>query len=281
MMSSRYFGVAVSSALSVKRYAGSLTMQPPNKTQGEALKGAEIRKLINKYIGVRDGYLGDFSYQKHRDFYADLDLDIDPDTLPGTTRLRFERILSDSPPYVQATIVQGILDRYPVGSTELRTSELRAEIVAWVTRLRSGGAVQVVPPTASTDVVRRALSDAEHLIEKSGATSAVDRVHTALHGYLLNLCSQVQAPASPNADTVRLLAHLRQHHPKLGSPATHGEEVNQILNSFASVLHVLNPIRNQASVAHPNQNLLAEPEAMLVVNAARTILNYLEARLKS
>jgi Abortive infection C-terminus len=38
-------------------------------------------------------------------------------------------------------------------------------------------------------------------------------------------------------------------------------------------------LRNNASVAHPNEALLDEPEAMLAINAARTILHYLDAKL--
>jgi hypothetical protein len=47
----------------------------------------------------------------------------------------------------------------------------------------------------------------------------------------------------------------------------------------AAILDALNPMRNRASVAHPNPTLLEQPEAMLVVNAARTILHYLDAGL--
>jgi hypothetical protein len=36
-----------------------------------------------------------------------------------------------------------------------------------------------------------------------------------------------------------------------------------------------------ASLAHPNECLIGEPEAMLVVNATRTILHYLDAKLAS
>jgi hypothetical protein len=45
------------------------------------------------------------------------------------------------------------------------------------------------------------------------------------------------------------------------------------------VLDAMNPLWNRASLAHPNPPLLAEPEAMLVINAARTILHYLDAKL--
>jgi hypothetical protein len=47
-------------------------MQPLKRSPGEGLKPAEIKKLAAKDIGVKDEYLGDSSYQKHRDFYADL-----------------------------------------------------------------------------------------------------------------------------------------------------------------------------------------------------------------
>jgi hypothetical protein len=43
-------------------------------------------------------------------------------------------------------------------------------------------------------------------------------------------------------------------------------------------MDALNPIRNTASVAHPNADLLKKDEAMLVVNSARTLLHYLNAK---
>jgi hypothetical protein len=47
---------------------------------------------------------------------------------------------------------------------------------------------------------------------------------------------------------------------------------------MGSIMDVLNPIRNNASMAHPN-DLLDPPEAMLVINAARTILHYIDTKL--
>jgi hypothetical protein len=48
---------------------------------------------------------------------------------------------------------------------------------------------------------------------------------------------------------------------------------------MSAIIAVLNPVRNRASVAHPNDELLEEPEAMLVINAVRTILQYVNAKL--
>ena len=38
------------------------------------MTSGEIDRLVKNYIGVRDGYLGDFSYKTHHDFYASLDV---------------------------------------------------------------------------------------------------------------------------------------------------------------------------------------------------------------
>jgi len=97
----------------------------------------EINKLVNRYIGVNGGYLGDFSYRTHHDFYLDLDLDIDPFNYDGTTRERFIKIVTESSPDIQARILEGVLDRFPVGSSELRTQERHDEIARWIIRLRT------------------------------------------------------------------------------------------------------------------------------------------------
>ncbi len=60
------------------------------------LTSKQVAQIVNRYIGVDAGYLGDFSYQTHRDFcpeYCDID-DIFPDEIPGKTRERFIAILT-------------------------------------------------------------------------------------------------------------------------------------------------------------------------------------------
>jgi hypothetical protein len=43
---------------------------------------------------------------------------------------------------------------------------------------------------------------------------------------------------------------------------------------MAATLDALNTIRNNASAAHPNEDLLGDPEALLAINAGRTIFTY-------
>ena len=109
--------------------------------------------------------------------------------LEGTTKEKFIHILSGATPDVQARILQGILERYPVDSIPIRTKKLHDEIVGWIRRLSTGAVVAVTPLRVTSAVVERALLDAEKLMASTGATSGVDRAHTALHGYLLQACS--------------------------------------------------------------------------------------------
>lgn len=79
----------------------------------------------------------------------------------------------------------------------------------------------------------------------------------------------------------RALKMLRQSHPALAATGPRAEDITRILGALATVLDSLNPIRNNASVAHPNTELLDNAEAPLVVNAARTVFAYLDAKLST
>ena len=241
----------------------------------------EILRLVNDYIGVSGGYLGDFSYTSHEEFYSFLELEIDPNNFDGTTRKRFMTILKDADPQTQAMIIEGILDKYPVGSDDIRTEKRHAEFETIISRLRGAPSVGSIHPQTSSDVVTRAINDAEILIETSGATSGVDRIHTAIHGYFKALCSQaeIEFDADPRVDQFFKL--LLNKHPAFDDLGARGQDITTIIRSFSSILNALNPIRNRASVAHPNDELLKNEEAMFVINVARTLIQYVDAKLDS
>jgi hypothetical protein len=106
------------------------------------LTNQEIKKIVNRYIGVFDGYLSNFSYRTHTDFYLEYcDLEIDPNQYEGTTRQRFITILENSHPHVQAKIVRGVLQRFPLEDENkkpsTRTKELYDELLKLAQRLES------------------------------------------------------------------------------------------------------------------------------------------------
>ncbi len=51
------------------------------------------------------------------------------------------------------------------------------------------------------------------------------------------------------------------------------------MRAVGSILDVMNPLRNRASMAHPNEELLGPEEALLVINVSRSILHYLDTKL--
>jgi len=243
------------------------------------LSGRDIYTLVNRYIGVSGGYLGDFSYRTHYEFYREYcDLDIDPDAYSGTTRQQFIQILEGPEPVTQAKILTGVLEKYPAGSSTLRTADAYDQIRQMIKRCIDSRGVPSPQLRITSEVVRRAIADAEMLLQGSGALSAVDRVHTALHGYLKISCDDAGIKYGVDPSILDLFKLLRQHHPALQSLGVHQAPIVQVLRSLGSVMDALNPARNRGSVAHPNDDLLDPDEAMLFINAARTVLQYLDAK---
>ena len=62
------------------------------------------------------------------------------------------------------------------------SARLQPELEAWINRLDSASAVGLDTHEHTREVVLRALADDDELIRTNGATSAGDRIHTALHG---------------------------------------------------------------------------------------------------
>jgi hypothetical protein len=263
-------------SLSAPPGAAESTPRPAN-----AMTDAEITRVVNRYIGVSGGYLGDFSYRTHADFYPEYcDLEIDPYAVDGTTRERFIAILSSLTPRDQAKVLRGVIERFPPDQGPDARQVAHAGLLKVIKRLESAGPLIVgATPQITSEVVLRALRDAENLIQTSGPTSAVDRVHTVLHGYLQAVCDGEGIAYKRDDSMVALFKKLRLGHPRLADLGPRGQDVEKVLKSCANILDAFLPVRNQASVAHPNQELLDEPEARLVINVGRSLLHYLDSKL--
>jgi hypothetical protein len=242
----------------------------------------EIIWVVNSYIGVSNGYLGDFSYRTHALFYPEFcDVDVDPNHYEGTTRESFIAILQRSEPSTQARILRGVLRKYPVGSSPACTEDRASAIEDLVRRLEAGCGVAGSPPSVTSEVVTRAIDDVEALLRSTGASSGVDRMHTAFHGFLRVLCDRASIAYGPDAPVTTLYKVVREKHPGLRDMGPYGEGIDRILKSFASAVDALNTLRNRASVAHPNSTLLAREEAYLYVNAVRTLMAYIDTKVGS
>lgn len=250
---------------------------------GVKLTEQEVKQLVNRYIGVDSGYLGDFSYRTHTDFYPEYCgiYDVFPDEVEGTTRTHFMQILLSQSPNRQAKILRGVLEKYPAGTEQQRAFQPRVE--EWIRRLECAPIVASAPPVESMSiVVRQALVDAENLIRTSGPASAIDidRVHTALHGHMKHLCAEASIDLPGQATLQVVMKRLREQHPELAPSGERPNEVSRVLYSMAATLDALTTLRNNASIAHPNDALLGNDEALLAINAARTIFGYIDSKVR-
>ena len=129
------------------------------------------------------------------------------------------------------------------------------------------------------DNIREALADADELLRSRPASSAIDRLHTAFHGYLQEQCLSHNILYSSSDSITTLFKRLREGHPRLKVEISKHEEIKRICNALAAIIDSLNPIRNQLSRAHPNEEVVDEDEALLVVNIIRTLFHYLDSKL--
>jgi hypothetical protein len=133
----------------------------------------------------------------------------------------------------------------------------------------------------SSSIVEQAIANAEALIASCGPASGVDRIHTALHGYLRVSCIQAGIVFSKDDNISKLFKSLCIEHPKLKSLDDQPQHIDRLLKSFAGILDALNPIRNRERLAHPNEHLLGKYEAMLFINVVRVLLKYLDEKLSA
>jgi hypothetical protein len=250
----------------------------------------EIDRLVEDYIGTQAGYLNGFSYSIHDAFYhryCDLDIDVGAYREKGlTTRRAFIEILKDAKPRDQAKIIRGVFEMLPppeeaVDDAARKRLALHKQLLDVAIRVEADGLVETPQIAETSEVVFEALQDAEVLLKTRGPKSAVDRAHTALHGYLKKLCSDRGAvmPADPSLTTVFKV--IREQLPEFAAIIPHDTEAKRVFGSMASALDSLNTIRNRGTLAHPNELLLDGPEAMLYINLSRAVLGFIEAKTRT
>ena len=148
---------------------------------------------------------------------------------------------------------------------------LRAEI--------AGGELERVELQTTTDAALAALTDAQALLRERGPTSAVDRIHTGLHAFLKAACDGVGIQYDREANANRLLKLLLENHENLQDLGPRTEDIRRMIRTSASIVDTLGTLRNQASRAHPTEELLGHEEALFVISLTRSLLRFLDAKI--
>jgi AbiJ N-terminal domain 5/Abortive infection C-terminus len=143
----------------------------------------------------------------------------------------------------------------------------------------SGMEVQHFEPQTTTDSGHQALADAQALLHTRGPGSAVDRIHTGLHAFLKAACDDATIPYPDDPSANQLLKLLLEHHPSLKDFGPRSDDIRRMIRTSASIVDSLGTLRNQASLAHPNEEILGHEEALFVINLARSLLRFLDAKV--
>jgi hypothetical protein len=93
------------------------------------------------------------------------------------------------------------------------------------------------------------------------------------------ICDRERIAYTQEATINAVFNLIRARHPAFAATGPRADDITKIVRAMGQIMDVLNPIRNHASVAHPNAQLLEEAEAMLVINVTRSMLHYLNAKL--
>jgi hypothetical protein len=253
------------------------------------MRPREINKLVEDYIGTTDsGYLKYFSYSTHDRFYhhyCDVEVDVQSYRDQGlSTRKAFIAILKDLDARSQAKVIRGTFEMIPtpenpIDEDDIKRVRIHNELLSVAAQLESDVLINLPAPVSTSEVVYLALQDAETLLSTSGPVRAVDRAHTALHGYLKHLCDQRKITLPDDASLTYVFKIVREQFPEFSGPISHDEHAKRLFGSLAGALDSLNTIRNRGSMAHPNELLIDGAEAMLYINLSRAVISYLESRL--
>ena len=124
--------------------------------------------------------------------------------------------------------------------------------------------------------IHKAIEDAHMFISEEKYESAVDRVHTALHGYLRLLLCQHGISYNEDDSLPALYSKLHGCYVCNIQPSEVGERIKNILRSGSGMINTVNELRNNNTLAHPNNQLIQKREALLVIRLVNAIINYIE-----
>lgn len=127
------------------------------------------------------------------------------------------------------------------------------------------------------ETLKLALGDATTLMAQGKYSSSVDRVHTALHGYLRVRLDELNVSYEESDMMPKLFNLLYKKLEQADNDEINGMMLKS-LRGASAILDVLNDVRNRYSLAHPNDEIITEYEANFVLGLTKCICDYMDKR---
>jgi len=124
--------------------------------------------------------------------------------------------------------------------------------------------------------IQQAISDAEMFICNEKYESAVDRIHTAFHGYLRQILDKHHVSYLPDDSIAALYSKLHTFYGSNIHPQEVANRIKDIVRSGSGMVTKINELRNNNTIAHANIQLIQKREAELVIRMINALLNYIE-----
>lgn len=126
-----------------------------------------------------------------------------------------------------------------------------------------------------TQVISKAVNDAELLMQQGKYDSAFDRVHTAFHGYLRKVLDNRNVPYEESDTLNQLYNKLHSDICNKITPSPMADLIKTTLRSGSGIISSMNDMRNRHSLSHPNAELISNREAKFVIQLVKTMSNYI------
>lgn len=130
-----------------------------------------------------------------------------------------------------------------------------------------------------SDVVSQAIEDAESFMRNGEYQRAFDRVHTAFHGYLIEILKRYGITAPRDENLSKLYNRIQTLIETEIQPVELADMVKTTIRSSNGMINSLNEARNRHSLAHPNTNIIGKREAKLIIGITSTITDYISGYL--
>ncbi len=126
-----------------------------------------------------------------------------------------------------------------------------------------------------TDIIAKAIEDAESFMIDGKYDSAFDRIHTAFHGYLRKKLDDLEE-SYEESDTLHQL--YNKLHSYIGAEIEDEQSklIKTTIRSASGVIISINELRNRFSLAHPNESIITSREANLCIRLIKELSDYIE-----